>query len=73
MLKIHRQKNLRTFALASLGSAEVGDHVFALGSSLDPSLSDTFTQGNINHIDRKDGTIQHDAVIQGGNSGRPLL
>ncbi|MEM6753819.1 MAG: trypsin-like peptidase domain-containing protein, partial [Cyanobacteria bacterium P01_C01_bin.38] len=71
VLKIHRQKNLSALALAAEGSAEVGDRVFALGSPL--SLNDTFTQGNINRIDRKDGRIQHDAVIQPGNSGGPLL
>ncbi|MGF1675958.1 MAG: trypsin-like peptidase domain-containing protein [Rivularia sp. (in: cyanobacteria)] len=73
VLKIHRQNNLRTLTLATPGSAEVGDRVFALGSPLESYLNDTFTQGNINRIDRKDGRIQHDTVIQGGNSGGPLL
>lgn len=73
VLKIHRQKNLQTLALATQGSAEVGDRVFALGTPLESNLNDTFTQGNINRIDRKDGRIQHDAVIQSGNSGGPLL
>ncbi len=73
VLKIHRQKNLSALALATVGSTEVGDRVFALGTPLDSDNRDTFTQGNINRIDRKDGRIQHDAVIQAGNSGGPLL
>ncbi len=79
VLKIHGQKNLRTLALASNGSAEVsdgqspavGDRVFALGSPLDPEFKDTFTQGNITRIGKK--VIQHNAPVYGGNSGGPLL
>lgn len=73
ILKIHRQKNLHTLGFASPSSPQVGDRVFALGSPINPSFRDTFTQGNINRIDRKTGIIQHDAVIQSGNSGGPLL
>ncbi|WP_414619936.1 S1C family serine protease [Calothrix sp. CCY 0018] len=73
VLKIHRQNNLQTLALATLGSAEVGDRVFALGSPLDPRYKDTFTQGNITRINKSDGVIQHNAPIYGGNSGGPLL
>ncbi|MEA5597048.1 S1C family serine protease [Rivularia sp. UHCC 0363] len=72
VLKIHNQKNLRTIALASNGSTEVGDRVFALGSPLDPEFKDTFTQGNITRINN-DGEVQHNAPIYGGNSGGPLL
>ncbi|BAY37669.1 serine protease [Nostoc sp. NIES-2111] len=73
ILKIHNQKNLRTLALAAPSSFKVGDRVFALGTPLDPKFKDTFTQGNITRIDSGNGEIQHDAVIQGGNSGGPLL
>ena len=73
LLKIHRQKNLRTLTLASPDSAQVGDRVFALGSPLDPRYRGTFTQGNITRIDPNDGVIQHDAAIHGGNSGGPLI
>ncbi|MGB6298076.1 MAG: S1C family serine protease [Rivularia sp. (in: cyanobacteria)] len=71
VLKIHGQKNLRTLALASNGSAEVSARVFALGSPLDPEFKDTFTQGNITRIGKK--VIQHNAPVYGGNSGGPLL
>lgn len=73
VLKIHKQKNLRTLVLASNGSAQVGDRVFALGSPLDSDNKDTFTQGNITRIKKSNGDIQHDAAIFGGNSGGPLL
>lgn len=73
VLKIHNQKNLRTLPLAAAGSAKVGDRVFTLGTPLDANFKDTFTQGHITRIDQKKGEIQHDAVIQGGNSGGPLL
>ena len=71
VLKIHRQKNLPTLALANPDSGEVGDRVFALGSPLDPEFKDTFTQGNITRIGKK--VIQHNAPVYGGNSGGPLL
>ncbi len=71
VLKIHGQKNLRTLALATPGSAEVTDRVFALGSPLDPEFKDTITQGNITRIGKK--VIQHNAPVYGGNSGGPLL
>ncbi|MTJ55842.1 serine protease [Anabaena sp. UHCC 0253] len=73
VLQIHNQKDLRTLALAAAGSAKVGDRIFTLGTPLYADFKDTFTQGNITRIDSRTGKIQHDAVIQGGNSGGPLL
>ncbi|MBW4457300.1 MAG: S1C family serine protease [Nostoc indistinguendum CM1-VF10] len=73
VLKIHNQKNLRTLALAAPGDISVGERVFALGTPLNTDFKDTFTQGHITRIDSRSGKIQHDAVIQGGNSGGPLL
>ena len=73
VLKIHRQKDLRTLVLTSPDSAQVGDRVFALGSPQDPKYRGTFTQGNITRIDPNDGVIQHNAAIHGGNSGGPLV
>ena len=73
ILKIHRKKNLKVLNLASNSSAKVGDRVFALGSPIDKDYRDTFTQGNITRLDSQSLTIQHDAAIQPGNSGGPLL
>jgi serine protease Do len=72
VLKIYNQKNLPTLALGA-GDASVGERVFALGTPLNPDFKGTFTQGYITRIDSKTGEIQHDTVIQGGNSGGPLL
>lgn len=72
VLKIHDQNNLHTLTLAT-DSAKVGDRIFTLGTPLNANFQDTFTQGHITRIDRKNGEIQHDAVIMGGNSGGPLL
>ncbi|MDB9339875.1 S1C family serine protease [Nodularia spumigena] len=73
VLKIHNQKNLSTLPLATAGAAGVGDRVFALGTPLKEKYQNTFTQGYISRINSGNGDIQHDAVIQGGNSGGPLL
>ncbi|BAY42196.1 serine protease (plasmid) [Nostoc sp. NIES-2111] len=73
ILKIHNQKNLRTLSLAAAGSAKVGDRIFTLGTPLYADFKDTFTQGHITRVSSKNGEIQHDAAIQGGNSGGPLL
>lgn len=71
-VKIQNRKNLPALSLASRGSAKVGYHVFAIGTPLDPKYRDTCTQGDISSL-REDGTIQHNASLNPGNSGGPLL
>ncbi|MBD2777450.1 S1C family serine protease [Iningainema tapete] len=71
-LKIQNRKNLPALSLAPSGSAKVGYRTFAIGSPLDADNRDTCTQGNISRI-RQDGTIQHTASTNQGNSGGPLL
>ncbi|MFM7405298.1 MAG: S1C family serine protease [Cuspidothrix sp.] len=70
-LKIQNRKNLPYLKLAA-GTAKVGYPVLAIGSPLDTDNRDTCTQGNISRI-RPDGTIQHTATLNPGNSGGPLL
>jgi serine protease Do len=70
-LKIQNRKNLPHLSLAA-STAKVGYPVFAIGSPLDADNRDTCTQGNISRI-RPDGTIQHTASLNPGNSGGPLL
>ncbi|MBD2139747.1 trypsin-like peptidase domain-containing protein [Anabaena sp. FACHB-1237] len=70
-LKIQNRKNLPYLRLAA-DKAKVGYPVFAIGSPLDADNRDTCTQGNISRI-RPDGTIQHTAILNRGNSGGPLL
>jgi serine protease Do len=71
-LKIQNRRNLPHLSLARPGTAKVGYRVFAIGSPLDADNRDTCTQGNISRI-RPDGTIQHTAPLNPGNSGGPLL
>jgi serine protease Do len=64
-IKIRDQKNLPTLKLAKSNSQEVGQTVYAIGTPLDLSLqSGIHDRGNL---------IQHDADINLGNSGGPLL
>ena len=50
---------------------EIGEEVYAIGTPIDESLSSTITKGIVSKI--KDGVITHDASLNGGNSGGPLL
>ncbi|BAZ29588.1 serine protease [Cylindrospermum sp. NIES-4074] len=71
-LKIQNRRNLPALSLAASDLPKVGYRVFAIGTPLDPDNRDTCTQGNISRI-RPDGTIQHTATLNPGNSGGPLL
>ncbi|NJM21717.1 MAG: trypsin-like serine protease [Richelia sp. SM1_7_0] len=72
-LKIRNQKNLPFLPLASPGSVKVGQSVYAIGTPLDLELQNTLTSGVISRIDTKSNLIQHDAAVNPGNSGGPLL
>ncbi|MEH2242263.1 trypsin-like peptidase domain-containing protein [Nostoc sp.] len=72
-LKIRNQKNLPYLRLATPGSAQVGQSVYAIGTPLSLELQNTLTYGIISRIDKKLGLIQHDAAVNPGNSGGPLL
>jgi serine protease Do len=72
-LKIRNQKNLPYLRLATSGSAQVGQSVYAIGTPLSLELQNTLTSGVISRIDKKLGLIQHDAAVNPGNSGGPLL
>lgn len=72
-LKIRDQKNLPYLRLATPGSAQVGQFVYAIGTPLSLELQNTLTYGIISRIDKKLGLIQHDAAVNPGNSGGPLL
>lgn len=72
-LKIRSSKNLPTLRLASPGSVRVGQSVYAIGTPLSVELQNTFTNGVLSRIDQKSGLIQHNAAVNPGNSGGPLL
>jgi serine protease Do len=47
--------------------------VYAIGTPLSVALQNTFTSGVISRVDQESGLIQHDAAVNPGNSGGPLL
>jgi serine protease Do len=73
LLKINRQGKLPTLQLGNAKSLRVGDSVYAIGTPLGEINQNTFTSGMVSAF-REDGqTIQHNAAINSGNSGGPLL
>lgn len=71
-LKIHNRTNLPYLDLSLSETPKVGYQVFAIGTPLDVEYQNTCTQGNISNI-HPNGTIQHTATTNPGNSGGPLL
>ena len=73
-LKIRNRENLPFLRLAKPGAVEVGQSVYAIGTPLKlKRFHNTFTYGVVSRIDLEHGLIQHDAAINSGNSGGPLL
>lgn len=73
-------------SLANSDSVKVGETVYAVGTPLSLSFNQTFTKGIVSALNRKisisltdsnvnymENLIQHDASINSGNSGGPLL
>lgn len=73
LLKVNRRGKLPVVKLASLKSIRVGDTVYAIGTPLDESNQNSFTSGMISAIRTDKLRIQHNAAINQGNSGGPLL
>ncbi|MBG0744870.1 MAG: trypsin-like peptidase domain-containing protein [Cylindrospermopsis raciborskii KL1] len=71
-LKIHNRNNLPYLKIARNKKVKVGFSVFAIGSPINPNYQNTCTQGIISNI-HPNGTIQHTATTNPGNSGGPLL
>ena len=73
LLKINRRIKLPTVQLGNVKSISVGDSVYAIGTPLAEVNQNTFTSGMVSAL-RNDGRrIQHNAAINRGNSGGPLL
>ncbi len=73
LLKINRPHKFPTVALGNSKSIRVGDSVYAIGTPLAEFNQNSFTAGMVSGI-RADGrVIQHNAAINKGNSGGPLL
>ncbi len=73
VLKINRQKKFPALQLAKTKSIEVGDSIYAIGTPLQELNQNTFTSGMVSALRLKGELIQHNAAINEGNSGGPLL
>ncbi len=73
LLKINRRVKLPTLTLADQKLVQVGDRVYAIGTPLGEVNQSTFTAGMVSGLREKGQYIQHDAAINNGNSGGPLL
>jgi serine protease Do len=72
LLKINRSAKFPIVSLGDTGSIKVGDPVYAIGTPLQELNLNTFTSGIVSAI-RTGDLIQHNAAINSGNSGGPLL
>jgi serine protease Do len=73
LLKINRQKKFPTLQLAKTKSIEVGDSIYAIGTPIRELNQNTFTSGMVSALRLEGKIIQHNAAINEGNSGGPLL
>jgi serine protease Do len=73
ILKINRHGKLPTVKIAHSKSIKVGDSVYAIGTPLDESIQNSFTSGMVSAVREEGKIIQHNAAINHGNSGGPLL
>ncbi|WP_373539753.1 S1C family serine protease [Chamaesiphon sp.] len=72
LLKINRSAKFPTVSFGNTGSIKVGNPVYAIGTPLQELNLNTFTSGIVSAI-RTGDLIQHNAAINSGNSGGPLL
>jgi serine protease Do len=73
LLKINRQVKLPTVAISNAKTLRVGDSVYAIGTPLGEVNQNTFTSGMVSAFREGGQVIQHNAAVNPGNSGGPLL
>jgi serine protease Do len=71
LIRIPNQSRLKFLNLAKPETIKVGQTVYALGSPF--GIENVFTAGVLNKIDKSQADLYHDARINHGNSGGPLL
>jgi serine protease Do len=71
LIRIPNQTKLNSFKLARSESIRVGQNVYAIGSPF--GIENIFTAGILNKVDKSESLLLHDARINSGNSGGPLL
>jgi serine protease Do len=73
LLKINRPGKLPIVKLGNTKSIQVGDNVYAIGTPLGEENQSTFTAGMVSALRDERQIIQHNAAVNRGNSGGPLL
>jgi serine protease Do len=71
LIKIPNQSRLKMLKLASSKSLKVGQNVYAAGAPF--GEENVFTAGILNKFDASQAVLFHDARINSGNSGGPLI
>jgi serine protease Do len=71
LIRIPNQSRLKFLNLAKSETIKVGQTVYALGSPF--GIENVFTAGVLNKIDKSQSDLYHDARLNHGNSGGPLL
>lgn len=72
-LKIYGPTNLPSLSLSPAGSTQVGDDIFVIGTPLDEDYQNTLSRGMVGRLNHQNGTLQHSANTNPGNSGGPVL
>ena len=82
---LRAEKSMPYLKLADVSDLQVGEDVLAVGTPLSLTLAHSFTKGIVSALNRTlrvdsssglgymQGMIQHDASLNSGNSGGPLL
>ena len=73
LLKINRRVQKFPTVAPAATSVRVGDNAYAIGTPLEEAFQNTFTTGIVSAIREGGKYIQHNAAINHGNSGGPLL
>ncbi len=71
LISIPNQSKLNSLKLAKPESIRVGQNVYVIGSPF--GIENIFTAGILNKIDKAESVLFHDARINSGNSGGPLI
>ena len=73
LLKINRRGQKFPTVALSQTTSRVGDNTYAIGTPFDEAFKNTLTTGIVSGIREGGKYIQHNAAINHGNSGGPLL
>jgi serine protease Do len=71
LISVPNQSRLKSLKLAKPETITVGQNVYAIGSPF--GIENVFTSGVLNKIDKSKDDLYHDARINHGNSGGPLI